>query len=74
MATQEQIRAIKDKYGEDLFRRRGVCGVGIEKDANGEFVLVVHLNDPAAQKEMPAQLDGQAVRYIASGPFRKITK
>ncbi len=71
MATHDRIRAIKNKYGQQLLAKRGVCGVGIEKNDAGDYVLVVHLEDPSAQKELPAQLDGEDVRYVVSGPFFK---
>jgi hypothetical protein len=72
MATHDQVRAIKDKYGQQLLGKRGVCGVGIEKNDSGEYELVVHLDDPSAQPNLPKELDGHAVRYVVSGPFRKL--
>ncbi len=72
MATHDQVRAIKSKYSQELLGKRGVCGVGIEKNDSGEYELVVHLDDPSAQPNLPKQLDGHEVRYVVSGPFRKL--
>jgi hypothetical protein len=72
MATHDQVRAIKDKYSQQLLGKPGVCGVGIEKNDAGDYVLVVHLEDPSAKQDLPKQLDGHEVRYVVSGPFRKL--
>jgi len=72
LASHEQIRAIKDKYAQQLLGKRGVSGVGIEKNESGEYELVVHLDDPSAQTDLPKELDGHAVRYVVSGRFRKL--
>ncbi|HEY3027707.1 MAG TPA: hypothetical protein VGJ55_16285 [Pyrinomonadaceae bacterium] len=51
-----------------------MSGVGIEKDDAGEYVLAVHLNadDPEAGKDLPDEIEGHSVKYIKSGPFRKL--
>lgn len=51
-----------------------MAGVGIEKDEAGEYVLAIHLDASAAknEKELPNEIDGVPVRYIRSGPFRKL--
>jgi hypothetical protein len=53
-----------------------VAGVGIEKDESGEYVLAVHLDDSdsKAVKDMPNDFEGVPVKYIRSGPFRKLDK
>jgi hypothetical protein len=50
-----------------------VSGVGIEKDETGNFVLTVHLDaaDAKARQDLPEEIEGHRVRYVASGPFRK---
>ena len=56
MATEQEIRELKRKHAPDLLGRPGVSGVGVEKDADGGFVLAVHLNtdDPEALGGLPA--------------------
>ena len=51
-----------------------MSGVGIEKDDKGEYVLAVHLDDenPEMGEELPVEIDGVPVKYIRSGPFRKL--
>jgi len=49
-----------------------VSGVGIEKDDAGDYVLAVHLDSDEAGKELPAEIEGVPVKYVRSGPFRKL--
>ena len=72
MATHDEIRAIKDRYGQELMGNRGVAGVGIEKDGGSDYKLVVHLADESERKALPDQLEGHKVHYVASGPFVKL--
>jgi hypothetical protein len=72
MATHDEIRALKDRYGQTLLGTRGVSGVGIERDSESDYKLVVHLADESAKNDLPEQLDGHKVHYVASGPFVKL--
>lgn len=74
MATEEEMREIKRRHAADLLRQPGVCGVGVEKDETGEFVIAIHLDtdDPRVQAALPNQIEGHSVRFIRSGPFRKL--
>ncbi|HEX5271863.1 MAG TPA: hypothetical protein VFW33_15300 [Gemmataceae bacterium] len=76
MTTEEQARAIKRRHSAELLQQPGVCGVGVEKDESGGYVLAVHLEsaDPAVPSRLPAQIEGLPVRLIPSGPFRKFGK
>jgi len=51
-----------------------VSGVGIEKDESGSYVLAVHLDsdDSETGKDLPEEIEGHPVKYIRSGPFRKL--
>ncbi|HEX8178524.1 MAG TPA: hypothetical protein VF525_03170 [Pyrinomonadaceae bacterium] len=74
MATEQEIREVKRRHSERLRSLPGVSGVGIERDAQGNYVLAVHLDDPTVQQQqqLPDELEGHPVKYIHSGPFRKL--
>lgn len=73
IATEQEIREVKRRHSARLLSQPGVSGVGIEKDATGEYLLAVHLDgdNPEAGKELPAEIEGVPVKYVRSGPFRK---
>ncbi|HEV7484841.1 MAG TPA: hypothetical protein VGQ65_04110 [Thermoanaerobaculia bacterium] len=72
MATHDQIRAIKDRYGQTLLGSPRVSGVGIERDSESDYKLVVHLADDSARDDLPEELDGEKIHYVRSGPFVKL--
>jgi hypothetical protein len=74
LATEQQIRELKRKHAPSLLARPGVSGVGVEKNESGDYVLAVHVDtdDPETLKQLPADIEGHAVKYIRSGPFRKL--
>lgn len=72
MATHDEIRRLKDRYGQGLLGKRGVAGVGIEKDAGDNYALVVHLADASAKDDLPDELEGEKLRFVTSGPFVKL--
>ena len=74
MASQEELKEVKQRHAPRLLKQRGVSGVGIEKNDAGDFVLVVHLDsdDPEVRKTLPDKIEGHPVRYVQSGPFRKL--
>lgn len=74
MATEREIRAVKRRHSPQLLNRPGVCGVGVEKDESGDYVLAVHLDteDEDALAALPEKIEGYPVKYIQSGPFRKL--
>jgi hypothetical protein len=73
MATFEELKAVKRRHSADLRRLPGVCGVDIDKDADGEHVLTVHLDtkDPSIRRSLPEHVEGHPVKYVVSGPFKK---
>jgi hypothetical protein len=72
MATEQEIRELKRRHSSRLLNQPGVAGVGIEKDAAGEYVLTVHLDaDGPEPRGLPAEIEGHPVKYVSSGPFRK---
>jgi hypothetical protein len=72
MASEEELRELKRRHSEQLLRLPGVCGVGIEKDESGDYVLAVHLDaeNPAAGEQVPETIEGYPIKRVRSGPFR----
>ena len=57
----------------NLLQKPGVCGVGVEKDEDGEYVIALHLakDHPKLQQEdLPEELEGVRVKRLFSGPFQ----
>lgn len=75
MASEQEVKEIKRRVSAQLLREPGVCGVGVEQDKDGNFVLVVHIDatrlDAAAS--VPDFIEGCPVKRIASGPFTRRT-
>jgi hypothetical protein len=71
MLSEDEVRAIKRRHSARLLQQPGVCGVGVEKDEAGRFVLAVHVDggDPAAGEGLPGEIEGVPVRVVRSGPF-----
>ena len=72
MATEEEIRALKTRHSARLLSSPGVSGVGIEKEGEGGYVLAVHVDGDPEALGLPAEIEKQRIRYIRSGPFRKL--
>ncbi|HKV91786.1 MAG TPA: hypothetical protein VJW20_04475 [Candidatus Angelobacter sp.] len=74
MATEEEARAVKQRHSFDLLKRPGVCGVGVEKDDSGDYIIALHLesDDPKLREQLPQQLEGVRVKQLHSGPFRPL--
>lgn len=71
MASHDEIRGIKARHGQEILSKPGVSGVGIEKDDGGEYELVVYLADDGARANVPDEIEGQKIRFVTTGPFRK---
>ena len=73
MKSQQQVREIKRRHSVRLLQQPGVCGVGVEKDEAGNFVLAVHLDahQPKAVTTIPDAIEGCRVIRVLSGPFSK---
>jgi len=74
MATEEELRALKRRHSQRLLGLPGVCGVGVEKDASGNYVLAVHVDseNSEAGRQVPDTIEGYPVKRVQSGPFRKL--
>ena len=73
MSSEGEIREVKRRHSAELLRLPGVCGVGVEKNRRGEFILRLHLDtdDPKIAEQLPREIEGYAVESVHSGPFRK---
>ena len=69
MATENELRELKRRYGATLLEHPAVAAVGIERDDAGELALTVHLTGDA--HDLPRELDGHTVRYVKRGPYVK---
>jgi hypothetical protein len=75
MASEAEVRDIKRRHAPLLLNQPGVSGVGVEKDDQGDYVLTIHLDtdDPQVRRRLPDQIEGCKVKFIESGPFRKLS-
>ncbi len=73
MASEQEVREIKRRHSVRLLQQPGVCGVGVEKDEKGNFVLAIHLdaNQPGAGQNIPDSIEGCPIKRVNSGPFIK---
>ncbi len=76
MITEQEARDVKRRHSSELMRQPGVCGVGVEKDETGNYVIAIHLDtdDPEVRARLPQQLEGYPLKFIRSGPFRKLSR
>jgi hypothetical protein len=70
LASQEAAVAAKQRHSSELLARPEVSGVGTARAGDDDWVVEVHLNVGAGRQDLPAQLDGVAVRIVEDGPFR----
>jgi hypothetical protein len=73
MASEQEVLGVKRKYSGQLLRQPWVCGVGVEKDETGQFVLAIHFDpsQPVVSATIPDSIEGCRVKRVASGPFTK---
>jgi hypothetical protein len=72
---EEKVHEVKRRYAGQYLQRPEVSGVGVEKDAAGQYVIAIHVNtqDPRIPEQFPSHLEGIPVRTIYSGPFQAYT-
>src|SRR5438552_482175 len=71
MPSEQEARDLKRRHAAHLLGQPGVCGVGVEKDESGGYVVAVHLDsdDPAVRQRLPHHLVGAiADRRLANKP------
>jgi hypothetical protein len=75
MASEPEMTEVKRRHSSYLLNQPGVCGVGVEKDDHGQFVLAIHLDtdDPEVPRHLPKEIEGHPVKLVRSGPFRKLS-
>ena len=73
MAGEREVRQLKRLVSARLLREPGVCGVGVEKQQGGGYVLAIHVDDEDREivRNPPEELRGQPVKFVRSGPFHK---
>ncbi|KPK72305.1 MAG: hypothetical protein AMJ84_04480 [Acidithiobacillales bacterium SM23_46] len=66
------IEQVKATHQERLLALPGVVSVGIGRDARGQSVIVVGLDEPRPQTQaaIPRELDGYPVRVEIVGTIR----
>lgn len=76
MKSEEEVRQIKRRNSLKLLALPGVCGVGVEKDDTGEFVIALHLESdaPSITANLPTRIEDCPVKWVHSGPFHKIAR
>jgi len=74
VGSHAAVRRIKERYAAGLLARPGVNGVGVERDTSGEYYLAVHVDkdDGAVRRGLPREIEGQPVKIVVSGTFRKL--
>ena len=74
MATEKQVRIFKRKFSAVLLQTPGVCGVGVEQDESGDYILAVHLSEDTVEVRQTVQktVGAAPVKMIPSGPFKKL--
>ena len=72
MFTEKEADDIKSRHSTELLSMPGVCGVGVEKNPDGAFVIVLYLDadHPGMQSQLPKDIEGLPVKFVISGPFR----
>jgi hypothetical protein len=66
------IQEVKAKHAERLMAMAGVVSVGIGKNPDGQFVIIVGLDGPRPKtvEQIPKALDGYPVRVEIIGPIK----
>ena len=71
MPSESEVDAILSRHSAWLFRQPSVCGMGVERDGDGEFVIVIYLDADSANvgQEIPASMQDVSLQQVRSGPF-----
>ena len=71
-AVSPTIQDVKVKHEEFLLAMPGVVSVGIGKNPDGQFVIIVGLDGPRPEtvNQLPKILEGYPVRMEIFGPLK----
>jgi len=71
-AVSPTIQEVHAKHAERLLAMPGVVSVGIGKNPDGQFVIVVGLDGPRPKtvEQIPKELEGYPVRVEVIGPVK----
>ncbi|WP_163541951.1 hypothetical protein [Occultella kanbiaonis] len=69
MSDLAEARAAKERLAAEAGERDGVVGVGLERVPAG-YVVRVNVRDEQAAEQIPATVDGVAVRVVIVGDIR----
>ena len=71
-AVPPTIQNVKAKHEDFLLAMPGVVSVGIGKNPDGQFVIIVGLDGPRPEtvNQLPTKLDGYPVRMEIIGPVK----
>jgi hypothetical protein len=66
------IQEVKAKHADRLLAMPGVVSVGIGKNPDGKFVIIVGLDGPRPKtvEQLPKVLEGYPVRVEITGPVK----
>ena len=66
------IQEVKAEHAERLMAMPGVVSVGIGKNPDGQFVIIVGLDGPRPKtvEQLPKVLEGYPVRVEITGPIK----
>lgn len=69
MATSEEAQALRDELALQV-GHNGISAVGLEKDPNGDGVVVgISVDDEQTEKRIQSELSGQPVSVHVTGAF-----
>lgn len=69
MATETDIRQLKQRHGARLLAHPNVSAVGVERDEGGGYALTVDVRGDT--RDLPEELEGHRIRYVTRGPYTK---
>ena len=71
-AVSPTIQEVNAKYADRLLAMPGVVSVGIGKNPDGQFVIIVGLDGPRQKtvEQLPKVLEGYPVRVEVIGPVK----
>lgn len=68
--SDEEAARIKRQYRQDLLSRKGVSGLGIERDAHGPILAVYLEAVDGLGPSLPEQIEGLRIKAVKAGAFR----